>query len=83
MLMDYLQAAVRHAKYECLDDGSCYAHIPDIPGLWVRAADEEAARVELISALDDWLYVNAQTAQVTVPEFDGLSFMRPPRRAEN
>jgi len=32
--MDYLQAAVRHAEYERLDDGSCYAHIPDVPGLW-------------------------------------------------
>jgi predicted RNase H-like HicB family nuclease len=79
MLMDYLDAAMRYAEYEHLEDGSWYAHIPNIPGLWVSGATEEEARVELKSALDDWLYVNAHTARVAVPEFDGLSFLRPPR----
>jgi predicted RNase H-like HicB family nuclease len=83
MFTDYLEAAMRHAQYEELEDRSWYARIPDVPGLWVRGANKEEARAELMSALDDWLYVNAYSARVNVPEFDGLSFMRPPRTVEN
>jgi hypothetical protein len=73
MLTDYLHAAMRHAEHERLEDGSCYAHIPGLPGLWASGANLEDTRNELFSALDDWLYVNADGAKAQPPEFDGIS----------
>ncbi|HYB91553.1 MAG TPA: type II toxin-antitoxin system HicB family antitoxin [Candidatus Binataceae bacterium] len=72
-LTEYLHAAMRHAEYERLDDGSWYAHIPGLPGLWANGKSVEDTRNDLFSALEDWLYVNAYMAQLKLPEFDGSS----------
>ncbi len=79
MFVDYLNAAMRHAQYEQLEDGTWYAHIPGLPGLWASAANVEDTRNELLSALDDWLFVNAfgGGAQITPPDFDGISLTKP------
>jgi predicted RNase H-like HicB family nuclease len=54
-LTEYMQAAMRHAEYERLDDGDWYAHIPGLAGLWASAKAVEDTRKDLYSALEDWL----------------------------
>ena len=82
-LTEYLHAAMRHAEYERLNEGSWYAHIPGLPGLWASEKTVEDTRNELFSALEDWLYVNAYVARLKPPEFDGLSITAPPLRADS
>ena len=82
-LTEYLHAAMRHADYERLEDGNWYAHIPGLPGLWASAKTVEDTRNDLLSALEDWLYVNAYVARVKLPEFDGLSIAAPPQSADS
>jgi predicted RNase H-like HicB family nuclease len=82
-LTEYLQAAMRHAEYERLDDGDWYAHIPGLAGLWASAKTVEDTRNDLCSALEDWLYVNAYIARLKLPEFDGVSIAAPPQRADS
>jgi predicted RNase H-like HicB family nuclease len=82
-LTEYLHAAMRHAEYERLDDGDWYAHIKGLPGLWASAKTVEDTRNDLLSALEDWLYVNAYVAQCKLPEFDGHSIAAPPQRADS
>jgi len=82
-LTEYLQAAMRHAEYERLDDGDWYAHIPGLVGLWASAKTVEDTRNDLFSALEDWLYINAYIAQLKLPEFDGVSIAAPPQRADS
>lgn len=39
MLLEYLQAALRHARYEILpDDGTYYGEIPECNGVYANAA---------------------------------------------
>ena len=57
MLTRYIQAAMRQAAYEILEDGSFYGSIPGFPGLWANEATLEACREELQSALEDWILV--------------------------
>ena len=83
VLTEYLQAAMRHAEYERLDDGDWYAHIPGLAGLWASGKTVEDTRNDLLSALEDWLYVNAYVAQLKLPEFDGVSIASPPQRADS
>jgi len=80
-LTEYQRAAMRNALYEQLDDGSWYAHIPGLLGLWASAKTVEDTRNELLSALEDWLYVNSYVAHLELPAFDGVTIVGPPPRS--
>ena len=77
-LTEYQRAAMRNAQYEQLEEGGWYAHIPGLPGLWASAQTVEDTRNELLSALEDWLYVNAYVAHLELPTFDGVTITSPP-----
>jgi predicted RNase H-like HicB family nuclease len=55
VLMEYIQAALRHAKYEILpDDGSYYGEIPECNGVYANAAMLEDCQEELREVLEEW-----------------------------
>ncbi len=78
-LLEYLNAAMRRAEYEKLDDGTFYAHIPGFEGLWASGANVEDARNDLFKALDGWLYVNSFVSGSKPPELDDVK-LEPPHR---
>lgn len=52
MLLEYIQAALRHAKYEILpDDGSYYGEIPQCNGVYANAETLEDCREQLREVL--------------------------------
>ncbi len=55
MLTKYIQAAMRHAHYEILDDETFYAEISGFEGLWANADTLEECREELQDVLEGWL----------------------------
>lgn len=56
MLTSYLQAAMRHAKYEILsDDGTFYGEIPNFNGVYANAESLERCREELAEVLEEWI----------------------------
>ena len=56
MLLEYLQAALRHARYEILpDDGTYYGEIPECNGVYANAATLEVCREELREVLEEWV----------------------------
>ncbi|MDK1082399.1 MAG: type II toxin-antitoxin system HicB family antitoxin [Anaerolineae bacterium] len=55
MLTTYIQAAMRAAKYEIIEDDTYYGKIPGFQGVWGSANTLESCREELQSALEDWL----------------------------
>ena len=56
MLLEYVQAALRHAKYEILpDDGSYYGEISECNGVYANAKTLEGCREELREVLEEWL----------------------------
>ena len=56
MLSRYIQAAMRHARYEILkDDGGFYGDIPRCRGVCACAPTLEECRSALADALEDWL----------------------------
>jgi len=56
MLIEYIQAALRHAKYEILpDDGSYYGEIPECNGVYANAGTLEGCREELREVLEEWV----------------------------
>jgi predicted RNase H-like HicB family nuclease len=55
MLIEYVQAAMRQAKYKILEDETFFGNIPGFEGLWASADTLEGCREELQSALEDWI----------------------------
>jgi predicted RNase H-like HicB family nuclease len=71
MLTDYLQAAMRKAKYEILSDGEGYfGRIPQLQGVWANAETLEACREELREVLEEWIMIGLKMG-IPLPAIDG------------
>jgi predicted RNase H-like HicB family nuclease len=56
MLSEYLQAALRHARYEILrDDGTYYGEVPECHGVYANTTRLEECREELREVLEEWI----------------------------
>ena len=59
MLNQYIQAAMRQAKYEILsDDKSFYGEIPGFQGVYANAETLEDCRNELAEVLEEWIFLH-------------------------
>lgn len=75
MLTEYVQGAMRKAKYEILeDDGSFYGEIPGFQGVWANAAALEECREELREVLEEWLLLRI-SRNMPVPAVDGIDLV--------
>jgi predicted RNase H-like HicB family nuclease len=72
----YIQAAMGHAVYEQLEDGTYYGSIPGFQGVWADERTLVETQVELQSALEDWLLIGI-SKRADLPEVDGLSLRYP------
>ena len=72
MLIDYIHAAMRRARYEMLaDDEGFVATIPGFKGLLAHAATLEACRDELQDVLQSWMLVRMDH-RLRLPVIDGV-----------
>jgi predicted RNase H-like HicB family nuclease len=71
MLLDYIRAALKHAEYKQLDDGTWFAEIPGFDGVWANAANVESCRQELEEVLGEWLLFKLKDGD-PVPVVDGI-----------
>ena len=72
MLTDYLNAALRRARYEILpDDQSFYGEIPEFTGVYANAATLEDCRAELAEVLEEWVLFRVSRS-LPLPVVDGL-----------
>ena len=72
MLIKYLEAAMRTAHYEILqDDGTYYGEIPGCRGVYANARTLEECRNELAEVLEDWLLFRIHK-NLALPVIDGL-----------
>lgn len=67
---DYIQAAVEHADFETIEDGTVYAEIPGLDGVWANAGTREAATEELREVLEDWILLRVSKG-LSIPDIDG------------
>lgn len=72
MLTEYITAALRHARYKLLEDGSYFGEMPELRGPWAGARSLEACREELREVIEAWIMVGLRKGEV-FPEFDGLT----------
>lgn len=72
MLTAYINAAMRRAKYEILEDGEGYTgKISGLQGVWANAKTLEACRDELREVLEDWIILGLKMNH-HIPDIDGI-----------
>jgi predicted RNase H-like HicB family nuclease len=77
MLSEYIEAAMRRAEYEILEEhGGFYGHIPGFVGVWAGEKTLEECRNELKSVLEDWLLVKLWDNDDDIPVLGKLSLVR-------
>ena len=71
MLTKYIQAAMRRARYEKLDDGTYYGEIPGFDGVYADTPELESTREQLREVLEGWLLLSFDR-RLGVPVVDGI-----------
>ena len=72
MLLEYIQAALRHAQYEILpDDSSYYGEIPECAGVYANAAMLEDCREQLQEVLEEWVLFRVHR-NLPLPVIEGI-----------
>ena len=72
MLTQYLQAAMRKAKYEILEDNEgFYGEIPGFQGVYSNARTLEECRDLLEEVLEDWIFLNIAD-RTPLPKVGGI-----------
>lgn len=79
---EYIQAAMRRAQYERMEDGEWFASIPGFDGLWADGPSVEEARERLIETLYEWIPVHVEIGKNRLPDVDGVSLYDLPKRVE-
>jgi predicted RNase H-like HicB family nuclease len=72
VLTRYIQAALRKARYERMEEEqSYYGRIPECPGVWATGKTLEECRDELQAVLEDWLSLGLRLGH-PIPEIEGI-----------
>jgi predicted RNase H-like HicB family nuclease len=75
MLLEYIQAALRHARYEILaDDGSYYGEIRECNGVYANAKTLEGCREELREVMEEWVLFRIHK-NLPLPVIDGIELL--------
>ncbi len=75
MLLNYIQAAMRHAKYEILaDDGTFYGAIPECNGVYANTDSLEECREQLVEILEEWILFRVHR-NLPLPTIDGIKLV--------
>ncbi|MGC2236589.1 MAG: type II toxin-antitoxin system HicB family antitoxin [Pyrinomonadaceae bacterium] len=73
MLTQYIQAAMRQAKYKILpDDEGFFGEIPGFQGVWANADTLEECREELQEVLEGWIFLHLSD-NTPLPVVNGLN----------
>ena len=70
MFSEYIQAALRRARYEPLDDGSYMATVEGLPGAIATGKTIEECREDLIEVIEEWVTIRLQRG-LDIPSMDG------------
>lgn len=71
MLTEYIQAALKEAHYELMENGRFFGSIPSCRGVWGEGVTLEECREDLRGALESWIAVGLRFGH-ELPVITGL-----------
>jgi predicted RNase H-like HicB family nuclease len=73
MLTDYIQAAMRQAKYKLLEDKTYFGEISQLSEVWSHGDTLEECRNQLQTVLEEWIVDQLYLHHSIPPVIDGIS----------
>jgi predicted RNase H-like HicB family nuclease len=70
MFSEYIEAALRRAKYETLENGTYMATVDGLRGVIATGETIETCRVDLIEVIEEWITIRLQRG-LDIPALDG------------
>lgn len=71
MIIEYINEALKKAKYEIINDEEpYYGEIPEIKGVWATGKSLEECRQQLRETLDEWLILSFKK-NLPIPDIRG------------
>ena len=77
--LEYLNAAMKKAQFEQMENGEYFGSIAGFDGLWASGHTREEAARDLYSALDGWLDVHLRVGRQSIPSIEGVDINSLPR----
>ena len=72
MFVEYIQASLRHAKYEILKDGTYVSTVEGQQGVIAIGDSIEECRQDLIEVIEGWIALQLGMGD-TIPSIDGIT----------
>jgi len=73
MLTEYIEEALKRAKYEIIDDEEpYYGEVPELKGVWVNGKTLEECREKLKEVIEGWLILSIKKG-LSIPELNGIT----------
>jgi len=60
MLNNYIELKLKKSKTRILKDGSYFAFIPGISGVWANTRNKKVAKEELREVLEEWILLKVR-----------------------
>lgn len=67
MLVRYIDAALRRARYELIEDGTFVGTVPGLRGVLANAPTLERCRDELAEVIEGWVLVRVAKGKAVPP----------------
>ena len=67
MIRQYVEAALRGARYDKLEDGAFYGEIPKLRGVLATADTLEGCRNQLAEVVEEWVLVRVAKGLAVPP----------------
>jgi predicted RNase H-like HicB family nuclease len=81
--LEYLNAAMKKAQFERMENGDYFGSIAGFDGLWASGNTREEAERDLYSALDGWIDVHLRVSRQSIPAIEGVDLNSLPRLLED
>jgi predicted RNase H-like HicB family nuclease len=72
MFAEYIQACLRHAKYEILEDGMYMSTVEGLQGVIAIGDSIEECRQDLIEVIEGWIALRLRMGD-SIPSIDGVT----------
>lgn len=77
MILEYIEEALRRAKYELIDDDEpYYGEIEGVQGVWASGKTLEECRENLKEVLDDWILISIKRG-LPIPQLGSCEIREP------
>jgi predicted RNase H-like HicB family nuclease len=81
--LEYLNAAMKKAQFEPMENGAYFGSIAGFDGLWATGPTREDAERDLYSALDGWVDVHLRVGRQSIPMVEGVDLYSLPKLVED